>query len=120
MRRNLLLVLLAFVALVVAVGGAIFGGLGLVLGAVSTVIVRAGQRALLILFAVGLLVVLAFLLVNRVDWDECGGECVFRIGDSGFDPLHIAYAAFNFLGWCLGLLLGSLLRPIILRTRASE
>jgi hypothetical protein len=91
-----------------------------VLGTVATVIVRATQRALLILFAVGLLIVVAGLLVNRADLDECGGECVFLIGGSGSDPFHIAYAVFNFLGWCLGLFLGRRLRPFILRTRASE
>jgi hypothetical protein len=118
-RRTLLLVLLALVALVLAVFGAVVGGLALVLGAVAAVIARRTQRALLILLAVGLLVVVAGVLVTRVDPDECFGECV-EIGGWGFDPFILVFAVVNFFAWCLGLFLGRLLRPFIRRTRASE
>jgi hypothetical protein len=116
----LLLVLLGLVALVLAVFGAVVGGLALVLSALAAVIVRRTRRALLILLAVGLVVVVALVLVTHVDADECAaGECV-EVGGWGFDPFILFFAIVNFLAWCLGLFLGRLLRPFIRRTRASE
>ena len=119
MRRPLLLALLALAALAVAVFGWVVGGLALVLAGLAAVIVRRTRRALLVLVAVGLLGVVTVVLVTRTDLDECFGECV-EIAGWGFDPFVLVFAIVNFLAWCLGLILGRLLRPFVRRTRASE
>jgi hypothetical protein len=113
---NLLLGFLAVVALALAILGYALGGLAFVLGALAAVFLRARVAFLVV---AGLLLVAIAVLATSVDSDECGGDC-FELAGRGFDPFVLLLSIpLNVLGWCLGLLVGRALRPVVLRGRPS-
>ena len=86
------------------------------LGAVAAILLRPRPRVLLLAVGLGgLVIALIVAFATRIDPDECFGECV-EIAGRGYDPFILVFALINFLGGCLGLIIGRILRPLVLST----